>query len=105
MRAGGFKEPINVYKSVITTNEYGEELSEFVLQCKTRANVLWSSGRRTLENDEIFFPNQFDIIIHRYVKIYDDTRIELQGKMYRVIEYHQEPEFNDQRVKIEIINE
>lgn len=103
--SGEYRYIITILQRISNINDYGEEEENYVKERTTRANVLWSSGQRTLQNSEIFIPNQFDIIVHKYINIQDTTRIELQGKQYRVIEYHFDEYYQDIRVKIALIQD
>lgn len=104
MEAGNYKYIIKILQPVTDIDDYGESKKQYVLQRTTRASVRWSSGKKSEINSELFIPNQLEIVIHRYIEINDDTRIELQGKTYRVIEYHDDLQFRDKVLKIEEIN-
>ena len=55
MRAGLLTELVEVLSSVITTNDYGEETTEWESTYTTRARLVHNGGGRTNENDEVFY--------------------------------------------------
>ena len=103
--AGAYRYPIVIYHRFEEQNEYGEVIEEYKAVRKTRAAINFRGGTRNLSENEIRFPNQYELIVRNYCEITDSTQIEYEGKMYRVVEYHEDLEYRDKIVVIELVND
>ena len=52
MRAGAYDEIVDIYKVVVTRNEYGEQHDDYEYSCTTRANVVQTGGTRSVQPRE-----------------------------------------------------
>ena len=86
MQAGLLKNPIDIYKAVITTNEYGEQATEWVKAYSTRARLIHDSGNRQLPNGEVYYNYVKTFEIRQYVPISDFDRIFFDGNFYRILD-------------------
>ena len=80
MIAGLLREQITIYKP---TNVQGEIVWAKVRD--TRAQVLMGTGRRTVSNDEVFYPDLRTFRVRIYHPIDPTWRIEFAGTMYRIV--------------------
>ena len=103
MKAGKFKYQIKVFSKVTSTDEFGSQTDTYILTRTTKAAVDWKTGSRTA-NNEIFLTNTLEITVRKYVEINDNTHIELEGKMYKIVSHHEDYHYHDQIVVIELIN-
>lgn len=101
MQAGLLKNPIDIYKAVITTNEYGEQATEWVKAYSTRARLIHDNGNRQLPNGEVYYNYIKTFEVRQYVPISDFDRIFFDGQFYRILDI--EP--NDEQQKIIIKGE
>ena len=69
MRAGAYDEIVDIYKVVVTRNEYGEQHDDYEYSCTTRANVVQTGGTRCVQNDEVLYPYSRTFILHDYIKV------------------------------------
>lgn len=102
--AGQFRYPIVIYHRFEEQNEYGEVVEEYKAIRKTRAAINFNGNTRNVSNNEIQLPTQYEMIVRSYCEITDSTQIEFEGKMYRVIEYHEDLVYRDKVVKVELVN-
>lgn len=104
MRSGEFKYPVKIYHPHEYIDDYGEQVKEYQLYTTTKASINWKSGTKTEQNFELFIPNTITLYLRHYTKITDDTRIEIQGKMYDVISYHNDLKYRDIEVTVKEVN-
>lgn len=105
MRAGLFKEPIEILKNVITKNEFGEDNSEWVSMHKTRARLIHDNGTRTIENGGIFHDYTKTINIHYYVDVNDFDRIKWNGRQYQIQDIEPSDDKSYKTIRMEVIND
>lgn len=105
MKAGLLKEKIYVYKPTVTKTEFGGTKVDYDLVCSTRAGILWNSGNRENENNEIFFSQSKTFIIRRYIPITEQCRIKHGEKFYRVLSIEPNKKYNNLTVETTLINE
>ena len=105
MRAGLYKEPIEVLKNVITKNEFGEDASEWVSMCKTRARLIHDGGTRAIENNGIFHNYTKTINIHSYVDVGDYDRIKWNGRHYQIQDIEPSDDKSYKTIRMEVIND
>ena len=86
MQAGLLKNPIEIYTAVITTNEYGEQATEWMKVYSTRARLIHNGGNRELPNGEVYHNYMKTFEVREYVPISDFDRILFEGQFYRVVD-------------------
>jgi len=102
MKAGVLRYPVEIYNKEIITNSYGQEESNYVLSQRTKAGVYWDNQSSYKDGDTgingldmQYADNAIDILVRSYVDIHDDSRIKLQGKLYRIISWHRDLRYRD----------
>lgn len=105
MRAGLFKEPIEVLKNVITKNDFGEEKSEWVSMFKTRARLIHDNGSRGIYNDGIVYTYQKTLNVRYYIPVGDFDRIKLNGRIYQIQEIEPSDDKSYKTIRMEVLND
>lgn len=105
MKAGLLDEIIEIYKSEIVVNEYGEREEQFIKKCSTRAYVSWSGGNRSITNDEIFHTYTKTFTVRSYIPVVETDIIKWQNNNYRIITIEHRKGYNGIIIIAELINE
>lgn len=105
MIAGLLNEIITIYHPTTTTNEYGEEVTEYKKTYTTRAKVDHKGGGRAIENNEIIYDYSKTFNVRSYVPVCNNDIIMLQSKRYRILSTDHRREYNDIIINAELINE
>ena len=106
MRAGAYDEIVDIYKVVVTRNEYGEQHDDYEYRCTTRANVVQTGGTRSVQNDEVLYPYNRTFIIHSYIKVDEFDYIKWRGHFYRILSIdYEEKVYNHKKILTELVNE
>lgn len=95
MKASDLDKIIDIYELNITTSPYGDTKRTWTKKYSTRARVNYSSGNRTIENDEIFFTVDREFIMRHYVPIEDTDIIVWNNDKWRVLTIDHNHEYND----------
>jgi len=67
MEAGNLKTRIYFENCIVSKNEYGHEEYTYEPAFSTKAQVIYNSGDRVIENEEIFYPNTLTFKCRFYV--------------------------------------
>lgn len=105
MKAGLLTEAIEIYEPIITTTEYGNTKKTWGLFYKTRANVIYNSGSRIVENQEIFYPTNITFIVRKYVPVKEPMRIKFNDKYYQIISITPNKFYSNQEIYTQLVNE
>ena len=105
MRAGLLSEVITIMTPYIEKDEYGSEVEMWDELLTTRANVRWSSGNRSISNDEIVNVYSVDFTIRRYHDIDEVMRVRYEGKLYRILSIEDNRHDGTKKLRCELINE
>lgn len=105
MNAGRLNEVITIERPQIKVNEFGANKFEYNPLIKTRADVSYEGGARTIENDEVIFSYNKVFTIRYYHQIDEKDRIIWNNKKWRILSI--EPDKSKQLITIrtELINE
>ena len=103
--AGAFKYIVKIYNKVSITDRFGDVKDNYEFVKNTKAAINWTSSNRDIVNNEIQSLRRYDILMHTYVPINNDTHIEVEGKMFRVVEWQEDLTYRDIVATIEEINE
>lgn len=95
MDSGQLHDRIDIYELVITKSPYGDTNREWQKKYSTRARVNYSSGTRTMENDEIFFSVDREFIMRHYVPIVDTDIIVWNNEKWRVLTIDHNRQYNN----------
>lgn len=66
-------------------SDYGDISTSYQMVHSTRAKVEHSLGKRTIQNEEIFYDYSKTFTVRIYVDVLDTDRIKYGNKFYRVI--------------------
>ena len=106
MESGLLKDKITFQKMIVTTDEYGHEITTYIDSFTTRADVIWNNGDRIVSNNEIFFSNTVSFIVRFYCPVEDTMRIKYQNKLYRIISINPDRDlYRNKTIITELINE
>lgn len=105
MRAGLLKEKINIITPELTTNDYGEQTTEWLLKYSTRARLIHNSGNRIEPNGEVFYSHIKTFEIRDYVPVDDFDRIIWNDKQYRILDIEPNEEQMKKIIKVELVND
>lgn len=105
MRAGLLKEKIDIITPEITTNDYGEQTTEWVLKYSTRAKLVHTSGNRIQPNGEIFYSYVKTLEIRDYVPVDDFDRIVWNNKQYRILDIEPNEDQMKKIIRMELVND
>lgn len=105
MNAGRLDEIIVIQKPIVSKDEYGANITEWVDSIRTRADVQFESGNRQNENNEIVYSYSKVFTIRYYHNIDEFDRVIWKCKKYRILSI--EPDKGKQSITIrtELINE
>lgn len=102
MESGLLKDNITFQKQIVSVDEYGHEITTYVDDFQTRANVKWNGGERVISNEEIVYDNTLTFQVRKYCPVTETMIILYKNKKYRIITVNREDRLYD---KIEIIAE
>lgn len=105
MRAGLLKEQIEIITPIITTNDYGEQTTEWVSKYKTRARLIHTSGSRVEYNSEVFYSHIKTLEVRNYVPIDDFDRIVWNDKQYRILDIEPDEAQMKYIIRVDLVNE
>lgn len=105
MRAALFSEPIEILRAIITTNDYGEEITEWKSIYKTRARLIHDSGSRGISNDEIVYTYIKTLNVRYYIPVEDFDRVIWNSNTYRILEIEPSDDKSYKTIKIELVND
>lgn len=106
MKAADLFHRINIYKMTTSTTDFGEVRYDWdTLRCTCRARVNYSSGTRTVENDEIFYSVDREFIVRSYVEVEDTDIIEWNGEKWRILTIDHNRQYNNIFIRTTKINQ
>lgn len=105
MKAGTLKYLIEIYKPIITETEYGDTNVEWEFHYKTHANMMYNSGSRINENNEIFYPTTRTFIVRHYVPVKETMRVKFEDKYYQIVSVNPNKYYNDTEIIADLVNE
>lgn len=105
MNAGRLNEFILVQKPIIKQNKYGATESEWIDYYTTRTDVQFSSGSRTIVNNEISFVYEKTFTIRFYHDIKESYRIIWKDNKYRILSIEEDRDKQLITIRTQLINE
>lgn len=105
MRAGLLKEKINIITPIITTNDYGEQTTEWNIKYPTRARLIHTSGGRIMPNGEVFYSHIKTLEVRAYVPVDDFDRIVWNEKEYRILDIEPDESQMKKIIRVELVND
>ena len=105
MQAGLLKELISIYKPELSSNEYGEQIQEYV-KCKdTKSQVRYNNGNKSISNDEVVSNYTKTFLVRNYIEINDNYIIEWNKNRYRILSIEDNKQYQYKQIIAELINE
>jgi len=104
MRAGLLTEPITIRKATVSKNAYGQEETVWSNYIITRGNVVYNSGNRITENQEIINTYTVTFTVRSYHKIDEFMRILWKKKEYRILSIEEDKKKQSIDIIGELIN-
>lgn len=104
MFAGILNKTLEVYRSTMVKNDFGEEVETYTLNGKYRCGVSHQTTSRTVMNSEVQYPYTKYFIVREYVSILEFDLIKYDGKYYRVTYIETNDELHNKRVDVESLN-
>lgn len=101
MEAGAYRYPIKIKHLVTAQTQSGAVEEVWKIVRHTRACVNFRAHSRDTIDNRISYPGRYEMVVRSYCEINNNTRIEWQGKTYRVIDWHEDMEYNDIVMEIE----
>lgn len=105
MQAGLLTEQIVLYKPEISTNDFGEETTNWVEAYTTRARLLHTGGGREIQNSEVFYATTKQFQVRYYIPVENYYRIFWQNKYYRIIDIEPNKQQQLLTIKADLVND
>ena len=105
MRAGALNENIEILRSVKERDAYGIDRETWISFAKTKAQVRYMSGSKTVDVQEIFFAESVEFTIRYYHNVTPLDRIKYYNQLYRIVSINPDKRNNSQTIVTELINE
>ena len=105
MKAGKLRDTIEIFKPVVNTTEYEDFVTSYEFHYKTRAEVIYNSGTKTNENNEVFYSTSRTFRVRYYVYVTEPMRIKFQDKYYQIISIEPNKYYNNKTIITELVNE
>ena len=100
MQSGLLRDIIEFEKRELITNEFNEQMIEYKPCLTTKAQVIYSSGARSVENNEIVI-NYNPVFVIRYYYAIN----EFNNHYYRIVSIEPQKQYQQKRIITELINE
>ena len=105
MVAGKLDTIIEIHKPYLHKNEYGEVEDSFEKSFQTKAQVVYNSGNRIIDNNEIFNEYKVQFIVRIYHRISELDRVKYDGKFYQIESIEKSRQFQLMKLNTVIVNE
>lgn len=106
MLAGKLNEIIEIHSPIRRTNEFGEvEENVYKRMITTKAQVIYNSGNKIVDNDEIFNEYRIQFIVRIYHKITETDRVKFDGKFYMIESIEKSRQYQLQKLNCRLVNE
>lgn len=105
MIAGKLNEIIEIHKPYLHKNEYGEVEDSFEKSFSTKAQVIYNSGNRIIDNNELFTDYKVQFVVRIYHKINETDRIKYDGNFYHIESIEKSRQFQLLKINCSIVNE
>lgn len=102
--SGLLKHKIDIFRSTITKNSYGEDVEELTMVRSTRARVISNGASRTTENGEIYLPEGKTFVVRYYNNVQDYDIIKYNNSNYRITRIDRNEDQRTITITTEIIN-
>lgn len=104
MQAGSLNKYIAIYSVEKIPNGYGSFKNEYKEKYKTKAQIKYLSGNKTINAKEVFFSSKVSFTIRKQNKLTESDRIKYNDKFYS-IDYITESDLNSKTIITDLVNE
>lgn len=104
MKASDLNERIEIWQAVTTRTQSGAAPVEYEYKCSTRARVNYSTGTRTISNDEIFYDVDREFIVRHYVPVVDTDEIRWKDTRWQILSIDRSREYHNIVIKTTKLN-
>lgn len=106
MNAGLLNEYITIEKLEIENNEdFGSQESAYTDYLITKARVIYNTGNKTNDNNEVFFTSSVTFEIRLYNEVDESMRISFKDKKYRILSIIPDKHTQKLIIQTELIND
>lgn len=105
MQAGQLKDIIEFEQRELIANQFNEQVIEYHKCLTTKAQVIYSSGARSVENNEMVVNYNPVFVIRYYHAINETMRIKFNNHYYRIVSIEPQKQYQQKRIITELINE
>lgn len=84
MRAGELREIIELLKEQVSTDSYGQTISNYIRYSTIRANIIPNDDVLTSENNERLYLDSINVTCRMHVDIMSTDRILYNNKVYSI---------------------
>lgn len=105
MRSGDLKERIEIWQQDTVRTSTGATDIDYTFKCSCRARVNWSTGNRTINNEEIFYSVDREFIVRAYVPVIETDEIRWDSKRWQILSIDHNKKFNNIFIRTTLINE
>lgn len=85
MKAGQLRYLIEIWRKTATTSEFNEEVEDYKMLRKCRADVVWKIGKTEILAESEINRQNVELRLRKYVDVVITDRIVLDGVTYEVI--------------------
>ena len=105
MDSGFLKDRIQIYEQAITRTPTGATNVEYNYKCSCRARVNWSTGNRTINNEEIFYSTDREFIVRAYVPVIETDEIRWNNQRWQILSIDHNKKYNNILIRTTLLNE
>ena len=106
MIAGLLNETIEIHSPIYHKNEYGEvEDNIYKKKYQTKAQVIYNSGSRITDNNEVFNEYKLQFIVRYYHRINENDRVYFNNRFYQIEAIEKSRQYQLQKINCSLINE
>lgn len=106
MYAGKLNEFITVESANTHENELGEVVdNHYCVKFATKAQVIYKSGSRVIDNNEIFTDYSVQFVIRYYHSVCETDRVVYRGQRYTIDSIEHSREYQLIKLNCNLINE
>lgn len=105
MNSANLRDKIEILEQVTTRTQSGAVNIEWQIKFSCRSMVQYSSGNRTIDNDEIFYTVDRDFIIRAGLDVVETDEIRWDNKRWQIRSIDKNREYNNQVIHTTKINE
>lgn len=105
MKASDLRDRIEIWGQVQTRTASGAATITYEKKYSCRARVNYSSGQRTVTNDEIFYAVDREFIVRSYVPVIETDEIRWHDQRWQILSIDHNRDYNDIIIRTTLINE